>query len=69
MLHQRLTAYMWWGVVINIVAMVLVSVTNFLEPEDVQPDGASDPALGAFFILMSCAVQARYTLFYCILYI
>lgn len=60
---------MWWGVVINIVAMVLVSVTNFLEPEDVQPDGASNPALGAFFILMSCAVQARYIILLSAVYI
>ena len=59
MLHQRLAAYMWWGVVINIVAMVLVSVTNFLAPDDALPDGtANSPALGAFFILMSCVVQA-----------
>lgn len=49
---------MWWGVAINILAMVLVSVTNFIEPDDAQPDGANNPALGAFFILMSCVVQA-----------
>ncbi|CAB1116147.1 unnamed protein product [Ectocarpus sp. CCAP 1310/34] len=53
-LKQRLAAYMWWGVAINIVAMVLVSVTNFIAPEDAQPDGANNPALGAFFILLSC---------------
>ncbi|CAN0266977.1 unnamed protein product, partial [Ectocarpus fasciculatus] len=58
-LKQRLAAYMWWGVAINIVAMVLVSVTNFIAPEDAQPDGANNPALGAFFILLSCIVQAR----------
>ncbi|CAM9640823.1 unnamed protein product [Pylaiella littoralis] len=57
-LHQRLASYMWWGVGINILAMVLVSVTNFIAPEDAQPDGASNPALGAFFILLSCVVQA-----------
>eukprot|EP00752_Nemacystus_decipiens_P007702 g6885.t1 len=63
-LHQRLAAYMWWGVVINIVAMVLVSVTNFLAPDDAMPDGtANNPALGAFFILMSCAVQGSQYIF------
>ena len=57
MLHQRLLPYMWWGVLINIVAMILVSITNFVGPESVQPDGASNPALGALFILLSCVVQ------------
>lgn len=59
MLNQRLASYMWWGVAINIVAMVLVSVTNFVEPGEAQPDGANNPGLGALFILMSCVVQAR----------
>lgn len=49
---------MWWGVVINIIAMVLVSVTNFLEPEDAQPSATNNPMLGAFFIILSCVVQA-----------
>ncbi|CAN0369690.1 unnamed protein product, partial [Hapterophycus canaliculatus] len=56
-LHQRLAAYMWWGVGINILAMVLVSVTNFIAPDDTQPDGANNPVLGAVFILLSCVVQ------------
>ncbi|CBN75227.1 conserved unknown protein [Ectocarpus siliculosus] len=62
-LNQRLAAYMWWGVAINIVAMVLVSVTNFIAPEDAQPDGANNPALGAFFILLSCIVQGSQYIF------
>lgn len=49
---------MWWGVVINIVAMILVSITNFIDDGDAQPDGANNPALGAIFILLSCIVQA-----------
>lgn len=57
-LNQQLASYMWWGVAINILAMVLVSATNFIEPQDAQPDGANNPALGAFFILLSCVVQA-----------
>ncbi|CAN0427748.1 unnamed protein product, partial [Ascophyllum nodosum] len=62
-LHQRLLPYMWWGVLINIVAMVLVSITNFVGPEGVQPDGASNPALGALFILLSCVVQGSQYVF------
>jgi hypothetical protein len=52
---------MWWGVAINIVAMVLVSVTNFVAPENVQPDYAKSPSLGVFFILLSCVVQVSYS--------
>ncbi|CAM9792990.1 unnamed protein product, partial [Laminaria digitata] len=57
-LKQHLTAYMWWGVVINIIAMVLVSITNFIEPGDAQPNSDNNPMLGAVFILLSCVVQA-----------
>ena len=60
-LHQRLLPHMWWGVVMTIVAMALVSITNFVGPEGVQPDGASNPALGAVFILMSCVVQVSHS--------
>ena len=60
-LHQRLVKHMWWGVAISIGAMVLVSVTNFVASEDIQPHGAKNPCLGAFFILLSCFVQASYS--------
>lgn len=65
-LKHSLAAYMWVGVGINIVAMILVSLTNFIAPPDPAADGASDPALGAFFIILSCVVQGRYVsvLFY-----
>lgn len=49
--------YMWYGVAINIVAMVLVSITNFMEPGSAQPGGANNAVLGAVFILLSCFVQ------------
>ena len=61
MLHQRLVPHMWWGVMIYIVAMALVSVTSFVEPEGVQPDGASNPGLGDLLILLSCVVQVSYS--------
>ncbi|KAG5178524.1 hypothetical protein JKP88DRAFT_269098 [Tribonema minus] len=62
-LKDRLAGYMWVGVAINIVAMVLVSLTNFIAPEDAQPDGANNPALGVFFILLSCVVQGSQYIF------
>lgn len=57
MLKQRLMAYMWCGVAINIVAMVLVSMTNFLSADEDQINGLGSAALGTVFILLSCVVQ------------
>ncbi|CAM9637985.1 unnamed protein product [Discosporangium mesarthrocarpum] len=62
-LKQPIAAYMWLGVFVNIVAMVLVSITNFVQPEDTQPSGASNPALGMVFILLSCVVQGSQYIF------
>jgi drug/metabolite transporter (DMT)-like permease len=62
-LKHHLQAYMWWGVAINILAMVLVSLTSFLAPPDVQPNGSNNPALGSFFILLSCIVQGSQYIF------
>lgn len=56
-LSHRLKPYMWWGVAVNIIAMILVSMTNFMEPSDEQATEARNVALGAFFIILSCVVQ------------
>ncbi|CAM9136661.1 unnamed protein product [Chrysoparadoxa australica] len=62
-LKQKLAAYMWWGVFINIIAMVMVSLTSFIGPQEEQESGANNPALGVTFILLSCVVQGSQYIF------
>ncbi|CAM9398506.1 unnamed protein product, partial [Phaeothamnion confervicola] len=62
-LKKQLAGYMWWGVGINTAAMVMVGMTGFLQPDDPQPNGASNPALGVVFILLSCIVQGSQYIF------
>ena len=67
-LKHRLTNYMWFGIGINTVAMVLVSATSFLPGAtagpSVEEDGIDrDPRIGILFILLSCVVQGSQYVF------
>jgi len=53
-LQQRLTNYMWIGVGVNVLAMVFVGATGFLETGAAV---GSNPKLGIILILASCVVQ------------
>ena len=59
-LKERLSKHMWLGVLINLVAMIMVSSTTFLQPAE---PGARDPRLGVLFILLSCLVQGTQYVF------
>lgn len=54
-LKEKLRAYMWWGVGINTMAMVMVALTTVFQSDDAG--GSSDAPLGILFLLMSCCVQ------------
>ena len=67
-LKHRLSTYMWLGILINTVAMVLVSMTSFLpnaSGDAVAEDAGinRDPRVGILFILMSCLVQGSQYVF------
>ena len=59
-LKERLSKHMWTGVFINLLAMMMVSSTTFLEPHE---PGTRDPRLGVLFILLSCLVQGSQYVF------
>ena len=67
-LKHRLSSYMWLGIAINTVAMVLVSLTSFLPgasaDASAEDDGIDrDPRVGILFILLSCLVQGSQYVF------
>ena len=67
-LKQHLSSYMWVGIAINTLAMVLVSASSFLPSATagatVAEDGIDrDPRVGIVFILLSCLVQGSQYVF------
>ena len=68
-LKHRLSTYMWLGIGVNTVAMVLVSMTSFLPnanadaTTDIDDGIDRDPRVGILFILLSCAVQGSQYVF------
>lgn len=53
-----ITKYMWTGVAINTVAMVLVGSTALFMPDSVGNKSGRQPIWGVVFILCSCATNA-----------
>eukprot|EP01084_Bolivina_argentea_P021185 39339_1 len=64
-LKHHLKGYMWAGVGINIVAVIIASLSSFLEPENADGTSASshNPLLGFIFIMCSCIVQGSQYIF------
>lgn len=68
-LGQKLSNYMWFGIFINTVSMVLVSSTSFIPGaspggEQIDAQGNSrDPRIGIMFIVASCLVQGSQYVF------
>lgn len=75
-LQQKLATYMWIGIGINTLAMVVVSSTSFLPEWEWESNHSSvaastssgsastrDPRIGIFFILLSCLVQGSQYVF------
>ena len=67
-LKQQLTHYMWCGILVNTLAMVLVSSSSLLPGASagasVEEDGIDrDPRVGIVFILLSCLVQGSQYVF------
>jgi len=62
-LKHPLKGYMWAGVMINLVAMILVSATTLFGSSTEEQPGASNPQLGIMFILASCLVQGTQYIF------
>jgi len=58
-LKEKLQGYMLKGVLINTIAMILVSSTTFFQPSE---DGR-DSRIGILFILLSCIVQGSQYVF------
>eukprot|EP00457_Paulinella_chromatophora_P006934 gb/GEZN01006954.1/.p1 GENE.gb/GEZN01006954.1/~~gb/GEZN01006954.1/.p1 ORF type:complete len:425 (-),score=74.93 gb/GEZN01006954.1/:264-1538(-) len=59
-LGHNLAKHMWLGVVINFVAMMVVSAPAFTQP---FAEGERDPRIGIFFICLSCIVQGSQYVF------
>lgn len=72
-LGHKLTKYMWMGIFINTVAMVMVALTSYIDPVAASGDATNDakmvetesrdPAVGIMFILLSCIVQGSQYVF------
>jgi drug/metabolite transporter (DMT)-like permease len=56
--NDVITKYMWTGVAINTVAMVLVGSTALFMPADIGNKSGREPIWGVLFILCSCATNA-----------
>lgn len=68
-LGQRLSGYMWFGILINTIAMVVVSSVSFF-PEatgelvsEAASTAAKDARFGLLFIILSCFVQGSQYVF------
>ena len=62
-LRQPLKGYMWAGVIINMVAMMVISSTSFIHPAGTEGGADKDPRIGIFFVVMSCIVQGAQYVF------
>lgn len=61
-LKHRLKSWMWAGVAINTLAMVMVAAPSFLAPAT-ETEDSRDPRLGILFLLISCFIQGSQYVF------
>jgi len=65
-LRHKLSSYMWFGILINFLAMSLVACTSFFPGASVEVDAEGnnrDPRIGILFVLLSCLVQGSQYVF------
>ena len=62
-LKDRLRGYMWIGIGLNTVAVLMASATSFGDSTLQVNNSGANPAFGIFMILLSCAVQASQYVF------
>lgn len=70
-LGHKLTRYMWVGIMVNTVAMIMVAMTSWIDPSTASGEAATgtvesesrDPLVGIIFILLSCIVQGSQYVF------
>lgn len=59
-LHDRLSTYMWTGIGINTIAVIVVGCTSFgnATSSSDHHETEANPALGIWMIVLSCLIQA-----------
>jgi len=62
MLKHRIAPYAWFGLLINTLAMILVSCSSFIHATSSETTN-SNPTIGITFILLSCVVQGAQYVF------
>jgi hypothetical protein len=64
-LKQRLRGFEWTGIGVNVIAMLLVGSSAFVDAPDADSDDGTvrDPRIGVLFILLSCSVQGAQYVF------
>ncbi|GLD96666.1 hypothetical protein PINS_up005349 [Pythium insidiosum] len=58
MLKDRLRGYMWIGIALNTLAVLLVGATSFADTDQASSNDGSHPGFGILMIVLSCGVQA-----------